>query len=129
MPDKLGKIKIRNRNLPLVYELIFELSKYFGSECEVCGKKMRKPQSGFTIHHLDYLPGEKNYKDFHGDRLKYYKYIKPIIKKRLKEGTLHILFSFLCNACHHSIDGPRGLKRRKKINVLRLFLLYFRTNT
>lgn len=38
-------------------------------------------------------------------------------------------FAFICNACHHSIDGPRGLKRRKKMNVLRLFLMYFRTNT
>jgi hypothetical protein len=111
-----------------VYQLIFELSKLFGSECEVCGKKMKRPMPGFTIHHLEYRKGEKTHKNFLS-RLKYYQYLKPIILKALKDGTIHIIFAFLCNACHHSIDGPRGLNRRKKINVLRLFLMWYRTNT
>jgi len=121
-----------------VYELIFELGKLFDSECGVCLKKMRKPMSGFTIHHLEYRPKEKTYKDF-AERIDYYKYLKPIIINNLtrsgrKNPTSsvkpdHIRFAFLCIACHHSIDGPRGLKRRKRANVLRLFLMYFRTKT
>ena len=115
-------------NLRPVYELIYELAEPFGRECEVCLRKMKKPMSGFTIHHLVYRKGEKTHRDF-TSRLKYYQFLKDILKKSTKKGTLHSDFAFLCNACHHSIDGPRGLKRRKKMNVLRLFLMYFRTNT
>jgi hypothetical protein len=128
MPKKLGKIKIRNRNLPLVYELIYELGGLFGRECEVCGRKMRKPMSGFTIHHLTYRKGEKTHRDF-SSRLEYYRFLTKILQKFHKQNKLSTNFAFLCNACHHSIDGPRGLNRRKRINVLRLFLMYFRTNT
>ena len=110
------------RPLAPVYSIIFELSKLYGSECGVCLKKMRKAQSGFTIHHLEYKKGEKTHKQFL-DRLKYYKYLRPIVKKNTSR------FAFLCNACHHSIDGPRGLNRRKKMNVLRLILMWYRTNT
>lgn len=118
MSKTLGK----RGNLTPVYAIIFQLSSIFGSECEVCLKKMRKPMPGFTIHHLEYKKGEKTHKNFL-DRQKYYVYLRPIIKKNPKR------FAFLCNACHHSIDGPRGLNRRKKANVLRLFLMWFRTNT
>jgi len=122
MSKKFKTIR-RNRNLP-VYNLIWEISKLFNSECEVCLKKMKKPQPGFVIHHLKYKKGEKTHRDFI-NRLKYYQFLLPIIKK----GNIYDDFAFICNACHHSIDGPRGLKRRKKMNVLRLFLMYFRTKT
>ena len=121
--------KFRKRgNLTPVYHIIYELGGLFGRECEVCGRKMRKPMSGFTIHHLVYKEGEKTFRDF-SSRLKYYKYLKPLIYGRAEFGLHHREFAFLCNACHHSIDGPRGLKRRKPLNVLRLFLLWYRTNT
>ena len=116
------------KKLEPVYQLIYELAELFGYRCEVCDKKMTKPMSGFTIHHLVYRKGEKTHKNFLS-RLKYYLYLKPIIKKFHKKGQLHQNFAFLCNPCHHSLDGPRGLNRRKKINVMRLFLMYFRTNT
>lgn len=119
MPKKSRKTRFQ---LAPVYELIFILGQLFGGKCEICQKKMSKPKSGFTIHHLEYRPGEKTHKDF-SDREKYYKYLTPIVKKHLNK------FAFLCNACHHSLDGPRGLNRRKKMNVLRLFLMYFATNT
>ena len=128
MPKKLGKIKERNRDRNLVYQLIFELSKLYDSECEMCLKVMKMPKPGFVIHHCEYVEGEKTHKDFRS-RLKYYKYLGPIVQNRAKEGTLHRYFAFLCNQCHHSLDGPRGLNRRKKMNVLRMFLLWFRTNT
>jgi len=121
MPKGIRKNK-RKYNLTPVYELIFKLSKLFDSECEVCLRKMRGPTPGFAIHHLEYKKGEKTHSDF-STRLQYYKYLIPIILKNKSR------FAFLCNACHHSLDGPRGLKRRKKANVLRLFLMYFRTNT
>jgi len=114
--------KTARGNLKPVYEIIFELSKLFGGECEVCLKKMRKAQSGFTIHHLEYKKNEKTHKNFL-DRLKYYKYLRPIVKKNPKR------FAFLCNGCHVSIDGPRGLNRRKKMNFLRLVLMVLHTNT
>ena len=119
---------MRKRTLKPVYEIIFDLSKLFDSECFVCHKSMKKPKSGFTIHHLVYRKGEKNHKDF-TSRLEYYKYLKPIILKYGKRGNLHSKLMFLCNECHHSLDGPRGLNRRKKENVLRLFLAYYSTNT
>lgn len=119
MPKKPRKSSERLRP---VYELIFELAEPYGRMCEVCERKMRGPTPGFTFHHLEYREGEKTHKHFKS-RLKYYEYLKPILKEYPKE------FAFICNACHHSIDGPRGLKRRKKMNVIRLFLLYFRTNT
>lgn len=118
MPKRLGKTK----SLAPVYTIIFELSRLFGSECEICLRKMRKPQSGFTIHHLEYKANEKTHKNFI-DRLEYYKYIRPIVKNNTDR------FAFLCNACHHSIDGPRGLKRRKRPNVLRLLIMWYRTKT
>lgn len=114
--------KTSRGNLKPVYEIIFELSKLFGSQCEVCLKKMRGPTSGFTIHHLEYKKGEKTHKNFL-DRLKYYKYLRPIVKKNPKR------FAFLCNPCHNSLDGIKGLNRRKDMNVLRLFMMWFRTNT
>jgi ssDNA-binding Zn-finger/Zn-ribbon topoisomerase 1 len=119
---------MRKTNLKPIYDIIFKLSILFGGECEVCQKKMKKSKSGFTIHHLEYRTGEKTHKDF-TNRLKYYQYMTPIIRKYHKKGNLKTKFMFLCNACHHSLDGPRGLNRRKKMNVLRLFLAYFSTNT
>ena len=118
----------RKKNLIPVYELIYVLAAYFDYRCEVCDKCMRRPMPGFTIHHLEYRDGEKTHVDF-TSRLQYYKYLKPILNKFHKRGELSKHFAFLCNACHHSIDGPRGLNRRKRINVLRLFLMWFRTNT
>jgi hypothetical protein len=118
----LKKSRKNRLGLAPVYGIIFELSKLYGSECEVCLKKMKKAKSGFTIHHLEYKDGEKTHKDFK-ERIHYYKYLKPIVKKH------HKRFAFLCNACHNSIDGIRGLNRRKRANVLRLFLMWFRTNT
>lgn len=109
-------------NLKPVYAIIFQLSVIFGGECEVCLKKMRKPMPGFTIHHLEYKKGEKTHKQFL-DRLKYYIYLRPIVKKNPKR------FAFLCNPCHNSIDGIKGLNRRKDMNVLRLFMMWLRTNT
>lgn len=111
-----------------VYEIIFELSKFFNSECEICLKKMTKARSGFTIHHLIYNPNEKTHRNFLS-RLKYYLYLRPIIKKAAKDGTIYQRFAFLCNGCHHSIDGPRGLNRRKRGNVLRLIMMWYRTKT
>ena len=116
-------------NLTPVYQLIFELSELFDRECEVCLKKMRGPTPGFVFHHCEYPDGEKTHRDF-TSRLKYHQYLKKtVFPKHIKLGDLHTVIGFLCNACHHSIDGPRGLKHRKPMNVLRLFLLYFRTNT
>ncbi len=119
---------MRKTTLKPIYEIIFKLSKLFGSECEICLKKMKKPKSGFTIHHLEYRIGEKTHKDF-TSRLKYYQYLMPIIKKFHKKGKVHSKFMFLCNACHQSLDGPRGLNRRKKDNLLRLFWAVYRTKT
>lgn len=119
MPKKSSKSRERLRP---VYELIFDLSKLFDSQCEVCLRKMRGPTPGFTFHHLTYKKNEKTHRNF-TSRLKYYKYITPIIKKEPER------FAFLCNPCHHSLDGPRGLNRRNRPNVIRLFLMYLRTNT
>ena len=119
---------MRKTALKPVYEIIFDLSKLFDSECAICLKKMKKAKSGFTVHHLVYRKGEKNHKDF-TSRLEYYKYLKPIVTKFKKKGNIYSKFMFLCNACHHSLDGPRGLNRRKKENVLRLFMAYYSTNT
>jgi len=105
-----------------VYTIIYEIGQLFGGECEVCLKKMRKPMPGFTIHHLKYKLGEKIHSDF-SNRLDYYTYLLPIVIKSKSR------FAFLCNACHHSIDGPRGLNRRKKENVLRLIAMWKRTKT
>jgi hypothetical protein len=55
--------------------------------------------------------------------------LSPIIKKFHKKGHVHSKFMFLCNACHQSLDGPRGLNRRKKSNLLRLFWAVYRTKT
>jgi len=118
----MRKTLSKRGNLAPVYTIIFELGKLYDSECGVCLKKMKKPMSGFTMHHLEYKKNEKTHKNFL-DRLKYYKYLRPIVKKNPKR------FAFLCNACHHSIDGPRGLNRRKRANVLRLFLMWLITNT
>lgn len=125
-----AKSRTNREETRLVYELIFELTQYFELKdtCEMCLKKMRKPRSGFTIHHLEYRKGEKTHKNFLS-RLKYYLYLKPIIKKAYKDGTLYDKFAFLCNQCHHSLDGPRGLTRRKKMNVLRMIMLWYRTKT
>ena len=98
-----------------VYTLIFEISKRYDSQCFICHKSMKSAKSGFTIHHLEYRWGEKTHKDF-TSREKYYAYLTPIIDQYPDA------FMFLCNACHQSLDGPRGLNRRKKENVLRLFL-------
>ena len=100
-----------------VYSIIYEIGQLFGGECEVCLKKMRKPKSGFTVHHLKYKMGEKIHSDF-ANRLDYYTYLQPIVIKSKYR------FAFLCNACHHSLDGPRGLNRRKKENVLRLITMW-----
>lgn len=100
-----------------VYAIIYEIGQLFGGECEVCLKKMRKPMPGFTIHHIKYKMGEKIHSDF-SNRLDYYTYLLPIVKKSKNR------FAFLCNACHHSLDGPRGLNRRKKENVLRLITMW-----
>ena len=100
-----------------VYSIIYEIGQIYGGECEVCLKKMNKPMPGFTVHHLKYKLGEKIHSDF-GNRLDYYTYLLPIVKKTRSR------FAFLCNACHHSLDGPRGLNRRKKENVLRLIMLW-----
>lgn len=103
-----------------VYSIIFEISKLFDSRCQLCLKKMSRPRSGFTIHHIGYRKGEKTHIDF-TDRLEYYKYLLPIILKIHDAGELFTSFMFVCNACHHSLDGPRGLNRRKPENVMRLF--------
>jgi hypothetical protein len=55
--------------------------------------------------------------------------LTPIIRKFHKKGKLHSKFMFLCNACHQSLDGPRGLNRRKKENLIRLFMAVYRTKT
>ena len=119
---------MRKTTLKPIYEIIFKLSKLFGGECEICLKKMKKPKSGFTIHHLEYRTGEKTHKDF-TSRLKYYQYLSPIIKKFHKKGHVHSKFMFLCNACHQSLDVTRGLNRRKKSNLIRLFCPVYRTKT
>ena len=98
-----------------VYTLIFEISKRYDSQCFVCHKPMKSARSGFTLHHLEYRYGEKTHKDF-TDRVKYYTYLAPIIAKYPNK------FMFLCNPCHNSLDGRNGLNRRKKENVMRLFL-------
>ena len=105
-----------------IYTIIFNISKRYGGECGICLKKMKSAKSGFTVHHLEYRKGEKIHRDF-GSRELYYKYLVPIIDKFPDK------FMFLCNACHQSLDGPRGLNRRKKENVLRLFLAVMNTNT
>ena len=125
MRKKLSKTR---PNLAPVYEIIFELSKLFGGRCEMCLKKMPKPMSGFTLHHLCYREGEKTHKHFL-DRLKYYKYLAPIIYFAHELGLLYWTFAFLCNKCHNSLDGIKGLNRRKDMNVLRLFMMWLRTNT
>lgn len=103
-----------------VYSIIFEISKLFDSKCQICSKKMSRPRSGFAIHHIGYRKGEKTYADFN-DRLEYHKYLVPIILDMHDKGMLFITFMFICNACHHSLDGPRGLNRRKPERVMKLF--------
>jgi hypothetical protein len=111
-----GTRKVRVLLAP-VYTIIFEIGQLFGGECEVCLKKMRKPMPGFTVHHLKYKFGEKIHSDF-ATRLDYYMFLLPIVTKHKSR------FAFLCNKCHHSLDGPRGLNRRKKENVLRLITMW-----
>jgi hypothetical protein len=120
--------KTSGKSLKPVYDIIFELSKLFGSECEVCLKKMRGPTAGFTIHHLCYRDNEKTHKNFLS-RLKYYQYLAPIVYFAAYLGILEYCFAFLCNPCHNSLDGIKGLNRRKDMNVLRLFMMWLRTNT
>jgi len=125
----MRKTTRRPRPLTPVYEIIFELGQLIsGGVCEICLKKMQKPRSGFTVHHLCYREGEKTHKNFL-DRLKYYKYLAPIVYFTAELGILSYCFAFLCNQCHNSLDGIKGLNRRKDMNVLRLIMMWYRTNT
>lgn len=74
-------------------EILFQsVIKLFKSRCWIC-QEPYTPDEAFTFHHLDYMEGEKTYDDFRlsngrPDKLNYYKYLIPIIKKNPKRFKL-----------------------------------------
>jgi len=79
-------------------------------KCEGCGTMYHK--RGMLFHHLEYRKEEKDHKDFPGDRLGYYLYLEPIIKKRPKK------FLYLCTPCHGYVSKLRRIKDNKRIKKL-----------
>lgn len=96
-----------------VYELILRLSRLFMSKCAVCHRKCTTGKH-FTIHHIKYNKKEKTYKDFEGDRLAYYKYLFPLVKRNKKR------FALLCNTCHQAVTklSRWGPEKRRRLYVL-----------
>lgn len=81
--------------------------KQFKGRCNCCGTIWHR--RGMLFHHLDYRSGEKNHKDFKGDRLAYYIYLEPIILAHLTE------FEYLCTPCHGFVGKLRKMKDDKRI--------------
>jgi len=79
-------------------------------KCQDCGTTWHR--RGMLFHHLKYKKGEKNHKDFPGDRLGYYLYLEPIIKKRPKD------FEYLCTPCHGYVGKLRRIKDNKRIKKI-----------
>lgn len=72
--------------------LFLSIVKLFKSRCQTCREQYNTKES-FVIHHRKYIDGEKIYSDFKKknskgkeipDKLNYYKYLIPIVKKNPK---------------------------------------------
>ena len=102
-----------------VYELILKLAAYYKYKCEVC-EDICTTGKYFTIHHIKYKKNEKTYKDFKDKktrqymRLKYYRYLTPIVKKNPKR------FSLVCNSCHQAVTKLARWKKEKRKRLIRL---------
>lgn len=108
-----------------VYAIILDLAKLFGERCFVCWKPCLTGK-GFTIHHLSYKEGEKDYRDFKtskemtdSERLKYWQYMEPIIRAEPSR------FALLDNWHHVQVGRLRRFKDDKVIR--RLFKLVLST--
>lgn len=89
-----------------------ELGRLYRSRCAMCGAK--KSESGFTFHHIWYLPNEKTYRDF-PNALQYYEYLAPLIRNNTGR------FMYLCSDHHQALERAcrYGDKLWKKLNRLR----------
>lgn len=92
------------------------LARLYRSRCAICHCK--KSKSGFTFHHLYYLPAEKTYKDF-ANTLSYYQYLEPIILAQPDR------FLYLCSDHHQALERccRYGDKTWRKLNRYRTLTL------
>jgi len=100
-----------------VYQIILSLGKLFRSRCQVCHKKCTGKY--FAIHHKIYVEGEKIYSDFKKpdgtkDRLAYYRYLEPIVRRDPKR------FALVCNTCHSAVTHGTRFKKDKWRRLVRL---------
>ena len=74
-----------------------ELARHprFRSRCYICHCK--KSKSGFTFHHIWYVPEDRTFSDF-DNVLDYYQYLYPIIKLNPNR------FLYLCSDHHQAIE-------------------------
>lgn len=100
-----------------VYKIILSLAKLFQSRCYVCHKKCTEGKY-FVIHHKIYKVNEKIYSDFkkngRPDRLAYYQYLEPIVRKEPKR------FALVCNKDHFATETLKRYKKDKLKRLLRL---------
>lgn len=120
----LTKIIFALNDNNLVWAIIFDLAKLFNYRCALCHGICLEGK-GWTIHHRKYRRNksgqiiEKIYSDFKldngkPDRLSYYKYLIPLVKKQKRR------FALLHHKCHYAVGT---LARYKKENRRRLIKL------
>lgn len=107
-----------------VWDLIFSLAKLFRYRCALCGEKCLEGK-GWTIHHRKYKRNksgqiiEKIYSDFKldngkPDRLSYYKYLIPIVKKEFRR------FALLHHKCHYAVGTLARYKPQNRRRLIKL---------
>ncbi len=96
--------------------LFGQFVRLFQSRCWACQGKYNEIEA-FTIHHREYREGEKTYKDFKingkPDKLGYYRYLTPIIKRYPKT------FRLLHHKHHYMAETyarPRFFERLVKLS-------------
>ena len=102
-----------------VHKIILRLSALYKSRCRICHMHCETGKY-FAIHHIKYVKKEKTHRDFKDKetgqyfRLKYYRYLAPIVKKNPKR------FALVCWKCHTLITrwGYIGKDKRKRITKL-----------
>lgn len=108
---------MKQRNLTkvetlFVYGLITEAASLLGRRCALCHRKFKHPK-GWLVHHEKYKKGEKRHGDF-DNRLSYYEYLLPIIRKEKNR------FKLLENPCHQAVTRLNNWKPENRKRLYRL---------
>lgn len=104
-------------------DILARLAELYGNRCFVTHRRFTK--KGFTIHHLWYIEGDverKNYPNTPKGRDEYYRDLEPLV---IREPWRFVLIT---NGIHTRIDHHRrGLSRMRRENQYRLILLLLMT--